>query len=105
MFAWVGSLNRMKAIVLIKLSSVEIRNAYQRLKGLPSVTEAFMVFGRFDTVIMLQAKNLEEIRRIILSGIHPIPGVIETVPCILVEDEFTPRPDQELNSRLVEQPG
>ena len=95
----------MKAIVLIKLSSVEIRNACQRLKGMPSVTEAFMVFGRFDAVIMLQAKNLEEIRRIILSEIHPIPGVIETVPCILVEDELAPCRGQELSSHLVKQPG
>lgn len=77
----------MKALILIKFTSVETREAYCHLKGLKSVSESYMVYGRFDAVAFVQAKNLEEIRRIILTEIHPIPGVIETLPCILVEDE------------------
>jgi DNA-binding Lrp family transcriptional regulator len=77
----------MKAIVLIKFSSLETRNGYRRLKQLDSVIESHMVYGRFDAVALIQANTLEDIRHIILSGIQPIPGVIETMPCLILEDE------------------
>jgi DNA-binding Lrp family transcriptional regulator len=80
----------MKAIVLIKFSSLETRNGYHQLKRLDSVVESFMVYGRFDAVAMIQADTLEGIRHIILSGIQSIPGVIETMPCLILEDEILP---------------
>ena len=78
----------MKAIVLVKFNSLETRDAYRLLKRLKPVTEAHMAYGRYDAVAFVQAHDLEEIRHVILSEIQPIPGVIETLPCILVEDEF-----------------
>lgn len=78
----------MNALILVKFSSLETRDAYRHLKSLKPVTDSFMVYGRFDAVAIVQAGNLEEIRRIILSEIQPIPGVIETLPCIIVEDEY-----------------
>ncbi|MEW5867647.1 MAG: Lrp/AsnC ligand binding domain-containing protein [Chloroflexota bacterium] len=77
----------MKAIVLLKLTSIESRDAYCRLTQLASVKESFVVYGRYDAVVIIQAENLEEIRRIILSEIQIIPGVIDTLPCLIVEDE------------------
>jgi DNA-binding Lrp family transcriptional regulator len=76
----------MKAIVLVKFTSLESRDSYLILKQLKSVTESYMVYGRFDAVVFIQADSLEEIRRIILSEIQPIPGVIETLPSLIVED-------------------
>jgi hypothetical protein len=38
-------------------------------------------------VAIIKANTLEEIRHIILSEIQPIPGVIETMPCLILEDE------------------
>ena len=78
----------MKAIVLIKFTSIESRDAYEHIKHLKPVIESYMVYGRFDAVAILQANNLEEIRRVILTDIHQIPGVIETLPCVIVEDEL-----------------
>lgn len=77
----------MKAIVLIKITSLETRDAYKQLKRLKTVIESYMVYGRYDAVVILQAQNLEEIRRIIFSEIQPIPGVIETMPCLIVEED------------------
>lgn len=77
----------MKAIVLIKFSSLETRNGYRRLKQLGSVIESYTVYGRFDAVAFIQADTLEGIRHIILSDIQPIPGVLETMPCLILEDE------------------
>lgn len=77
----------MKAIILLKLTSIESREAYHRLTQLASVKESFVVYGRYDAVVIIQAENLEEIRHIILSEIQTIPGVIDTLPCLIVEDE------------------
>ena len=53
-----------------------------------------MVYGRFDAVAMIQANTLEEVRHILLSEIQPIPGVIETMPCLILEDENQSEPGQ-----------
>ena len=77
----------MKAIVLVKFTSLETRDGYRHLKRLEPVIESYMVYGRFDAVAIIKANTLEEIRHIILSEIQPIPGVIETLPCLILEDE------------------
>jgi hypothetical protein len=77
----------MKAIVLVKFASLETRTAYRLLKCLKPVTESYMVYGRFDAVAFIQGGSLDEIRHIILSEIQPIPGVLETMPCLIVEDQ------------------
>lgn len=88
----------MKAIVLVKFTSLETRDGYRQLKRLKPVIESYMVYGRFDAVAIIYANTLEEIRHIILSEIQPIPGVIETMPCLILEDEsqaelrHTPQP-------------
>jgi DNA-binding Lrp family transcriptional regulator len=77
----------MKALVLVKFTSLQTRDGYTRLKRLNSVIESHMVYGRFDVVAIIQANTLEDIRHILLSEIQPIPGVIETMPCLILEDE------------------
>lgn len=78
---------QMKAIVLIKISSLETRDAYCHMKCLEPVIESYMIYGRYDVVAIIEARNLEDIRRIIFSEIQPIPGVIETMPCLIVEED------------------
>ena len=81
----------MKALILIKFASLESRDAYSQLCHLKSVVDSFMVYGRYDAVLILQGENLEEVHDIILSEIQPVPGVIEILPCIIVEhDQATP---------------
>jgi DNA-binding Lrp family transcriptional regulator len=83
----------MKALILIKFASLESRDAYPQLCRLKAVTDSYMVYGRYDAVLILQGKNLEEIHDILLSEIQPIPGVVEILPCIIVENDI-PAPDQ-----------
>jgi DNA-binding Lrp family transcriptional regulator len=78
----------MKALVLVKFTSLETRDAYRLLKDLDQVVESCMVYGRYDAAVIIEAENLEQIKYIILSRIQPIPGVIETMPCLIVEDEI-----------------
>ena len=77
----------MKALVLIKFASLESRDAYHQLCHLKAVTESHQVYGRYDAVLTLQGKNIEEIHDILLSDVQPVPGVTEVLPCIIVENE------------------
>jgi len=79
----------MKALVLIKFASLESKDAYHQLCRLKAVTESYMVYGRYDAALTLQGKDLEEIHDIILSKIQPVPGVIEILPCIVVENDLS----------------
>lgn len=88
----------MKALILIKFASLESRDAYPQLCRLRAVIDSYMVYGRYDAVLTLQGKNLEEIHDIILSEIQPVPGVVEILPCIVVENGAT-TPDSKLQSQ------
>ncbi len=75
----------MKALVLLKITSGEVKEACSALQKLKSVVESWALFGRYDAVAIIQAENLEEIGQIVASEIQPISGVVETVPCLIVE--------------------
>lgn len=87
----------MKALILIKFASLESREAYYQLCRLEAVIDSFMVYGRYDAVLILQGKNLEEIQEIIFSEIQPVSGVIEILPCIIVEHDAASTADQHLH--------
>ena len=76
----------MKAYVLIDIRTGEIREAVQQLRRLEGVVEAYMTFGIYDAIAVVEANDLTEMGRIMSSKIQPIPGVIETITCLAVED-------------------
>jgi DNA-binding Lrp family transcriptional regulator len=77
----------MKALILIKLASLESRDAYYQLRRLDAVTDSYMMYGRYDAVLILQGKDLAEVHDIILTQVQPVSGVIEILPCIIVEHD------------------
>ncbi len=77
----------MKALVLVKFTSLETKDAYSHLKTLKPVLETHLLYGRYDAVAIIKAGNLDEIKQIIFCDIQPIPGVVETMPCLIVEDD------------------
>jgi DNA-binding Lrp family transcriptional regulator len=52
------------------------------------VKESHLLYGRYDAVLTLHGEDLENVHDIILQEIQPIPGVIEILPCIIVEHEL-----------------
>jgi DNA-binding Lrp family transcriptional regulator len=84
----------MKALILIKLASLESRDAYYQLRRLKGVTDSFMIYGRYDAVLILHGKDLEEVHDIIMTEIQPVPGVVEILPCIIVEHDAPSPIDQ-----------
>ena len=75
----------MKAYVLIKVRTGDLREALRHLKSVQGVIEANMTFGPFDAVAIVQADSVNHLGQIIAMGIQPIPGILETLTCLAVE--------------------
>lgn len=77
----------MKAFVLIKIRTGEVDLVLRDLFRIQSVTEAYMTFGPHDAIASLEAENLKEIGQIVYSEIQPIPGVLQTLTLLAIENK------------------
>jgi DNA-binding Lrp family transcriptional regulator len=75
----------MKAYILIEIRTGEIGEVVKLLKSVDGVVEANMTFGPYDAVAVVEAEDVNQIGRVIASGIQPIPGVLETLTCLSIE--------------------
>jgi DNA-binding Lrp family transcriptional regulator len=45
-----------------------------------------MTFGPYDVVAVLNTSDLNQLGKILTADIHSIPGVLETLTCLAVEE-------------------
>ena len=76
----------MKAIVLIKARTGEVKETANFIRKLKAAREAYVTFGPFDIIAILEADRLTDIGEIVACEIQPIPGVEQTLTCLAVED-------------------
>jgi DNA-binding Lrp family transcriptional regulator len=76
----------MKAYILIEIRTGEVRQVVRQLRRIEGVLEASMTFGPHDAIAVVEAKDVPGIGNIIASEIQPIPGVLETLTCLAVEE-------------------
>lgn len=75
----------MKAYVMIRVRTGEVREVVRNLRRVGGVLEANMTFGPYDAVAVVEANDVNQIGRLLATGIQPIPGVIETLTCLAVD--------------------
>ena len=75
----------MKAYVLIKIRSGNVKEVVRRLHEIPQILEASMTFGPYDAVAVVEAGDLGGLGTLIASAIQPIPGVRQTLTCLAIE--------------------
>jgi DNA-binding Lrp family transcriptional regulator len=76
----------MKAFILIDIRTGEIPQVVRQLQQLESVSEAYITFGPYDAVAVVSADDISHLGRIMSSVIQPIPGVLDTLTCIAVDE-------------------
>jgi DNA-binding Lrp family transcriptional regulator len=74
----------MRAYVLIKIHTGEVRNVVHQLIRIEGVVEANMTFGPYDAVVILNVENVDKLGAIIATKIQPIPGIQDTLTCLAV---------------------
>jgi DNA-binding Lrp family transcriptional regulator len=75
----------MKAYIMIKIRSGEIKDAVGNLRRIKGVVEAHMTFGPYDAVAVVEAADIAVIGSITALEIQPIPGVEQTLTCLAVD--------------------
>ncbi len=76
----------MKAFVLIKIRTGEVHLVLRDLYRIQHVVNAYMTFGPHDAVALIEAESLKQIGQIVYTEIQPIPGVLQTLTLLAVED-------------------
>ena len=76
----------MKAYILIDIRTGEIHDVIRQIRRVEGVLEATITFGHYDAIAVVEADSVKTIGKIMTKAIQPIPGVIETLTCLAVED-------------------
>ena len=75
----------MKAYVLIHVRPGSVPEVVRNLRRIKGVKEAHMTFGPYDVVAAIEAADVNALGPLIASEIQPVPGVLDTMTCLVVE--------------------
>lgn len=54
------------------------KRTYLSLKGLKETQEIFPLFGEYDLIMRMEARNFEELGSFVIKKVRSLPGVIDT---------------------------
>lgn len=75
----------MKAFILVNIRTGDIENVVAHLKRIDNIENAYMTFGPYDAVVVVETENVNKLGKTLATQIQPIPGILETLTCIAVE--------------------
>ena len=73
-----GEIKVVIGFVLIHISPAHEYEVFNKLSKLPEVVEIHSLFGEYDLIAKIEAKDYESIAKIIIHKIKTINGVTET---------------------------
>jgi len=77
----------MKAYVMIHVRPGSVLEVVRNLKRLKGVVDAHMTFGPYDVVAIVQSSDVNSLGPLIANEVQPIPGVVDTLTCLVVEQQ------------------
>ena len=82
-----GEVGLVTAFVLVKVGTSEhlnfAKSAKEDMMKIKGVKAVYGVFGRYDLVVNVEAKDLEELSRMIMDKMRAIPGILATESLII----------------------
>lgn len=66
------------SVVLVKLGAGKEKEALQKIKDVKGVSHVTAVFGRWDLIVEVEAKDLTELTSLVVNKIRAIAGVVDT---------------------------
>ncbi len=76
----------MKAYILITITTGKVEQVVEHLQRVDGVLEGNMAFGPYDAVAVVEAEDINALGKIITGRIQPIPGVLDTLTCLVVDN-------------------
>jgi len=75
----------MKAYILIKIRTGEVKQVVKQLRKVQYVKSAEMTFGPYDAIAVVEDGDVSKLGSLLASEIQPIPGVEQTLTCLAVD--------------------
>jgi DNA-binding Lrp family transcriptional regulator len=72
------------AYVLIRTEVGQAAVVAAALRDVPGVSEAVSVTGPYDVIARAEARNIDELARVIVSRVQALGGVARTLTCPVV---------------------
>ncbi len=73
------------AYVLIRMYPNKIKEVIEHISKMEGVLQAHAVTGPFDGIAYVEANDIKELGRMILSEIQNMSGVRDTTTCLVVD--------------------
>lgn len=64
--------------ILINVATAHEHDVYNQLSKIPQIVELHPLFGEYDLIAKIEAKDFEELGTIIVNKIRTIIGVLDT---------------------------
>jgi DNA-binding Lrp family transcriptional regulator len=75
----------MKAYILIKIRTGEVKPVVKQLRKIESVKSAEMTFGPYDAIAVVENGDVSQLGSLLATVIQPIPGIEQTLTCLAVD--------------------
>lgn len=77
-----------EAYVLLKISrSMHAGGIVERLRTIPGIEEAELLYGDYDAIIKIKATKLHEVENLIVDRISAIRGVVSSMTLLCVDEK------------------
>ena len=74
------------AFVLVNVEAGTDKEVLENIKKIPEVKTAYMVYGVYDLVVMLESGTLDKLREIVTKKIRYLDKVRSTMTMIVMEN-------------------
>lgn len=74
------------AFVLVNVEAGTDREVLGNIKKIPEVRTAYMVYGVYDIIVMLESDTLERLREMVTKKIRQLDKVRSTMTMIVMEN-------------------
>ncbi|HEX9915781.1 MAG TPA: Lrp/AsnC ligand binding domain-containing protein [Candidatus Bathyarchaeia archaeon] len=79
------ALNKLKALVLLRVDSRIEKKVINEIKSIENVIEAHYIYGPYDMYALVSVDSEDELQDIVLNKLRNLYGVVSTLTCYLAE--------------------
>lgn len=74
------------AFVLVNVEAGTDREVLENINKIPEVKTAYMVYGVYDIIVMIESDTLEKLREMVTKKIRQLDKVRSTMTMIVMEE-------------------
>lgn len=72
------------AYILIQTEVGKAANVAREIANIPGVTRAEDVTGPYDVIVRAEARDVDELGKLVVARIQSVPGITRTLTCPVV---------------------